>query len=375
MNPVLVAADPDGGLAPAAAVELRAVEADFGAEPVLCGVDLDVHEGEVVALLGPSGCGKTTLLRTVAGFVRPAVGTVRLAGKAVAGPGIWVPPERRHVGLVPQEGALFPHLDVAQNVAFGLGSIPRSQRRARVAECLELVGLADAGDRRPGELSGGQQQRVALARALAPEPEVVLLDEPFSALDATLRSQVREDVREVLRSAGATAVLVTHDQEEALSFAERVAVMRDGRLAQVADPVTLYRHPVDLAVAEFVGDSVRLEGTLASGRVRCVLGELEYENPPDPSGRDRLAEGDRVAVVLRPEQVRLGPGPEAQTADAQTPEAVVLSSTYFGHDALVRLRLAGEGTEVLARINRARLPEIGARVGVTVDGAVAAFPT
>lgn len=368
MNPpVLVAADPDGGLGSELAVELRAVEADFGAEPVLRGVDLDVAEGEVVALLGPSGCGKTTLLRTIAGFVEPAVGTVRLAGEAVAGPGIWVPPEHRHVGLVPQEGALFPHLDVGRNVAFGLNRLTRRGREARVEECLELVGLAGSAERRPGELSGGQQQRVALARAMAPEPAVVLLDEPFSALDAALRSQVREDVREVLSAAGATAVLVTHDQEEALSFAERVGVMRDGRLAQVADPVTLYQHPVDLGVAEFVGESVRLEGTVQDGRVRCPLGLLEFEEPHGPSVRRTPTEGDAVSVALRPEQVVIDPDPGSGMP------AEVLSSTYFGHDALVRLRLDVSGTDVLARIHRARLPEIGARVRVAVDGPVAAF--
>ncbi len=368
MNPVMAASGADGGLASSGAVELRAVEADFGAEPVLRGVDLDVGEGEVVALLGPSGCGKTTLLRTIAGFVRPAAGTVRLAGAPVAGPGIWVPPERRQVGLVPQEGALFPHLDVAHNVAFGLTALSRGARSARVSECLELVGLADAGGRRPGELSGGQQQRVALARALAPGPAVVLLDEPFSALDATLRSQVRDDVREVLHAAGATAVLVTHDQEEALSFAQRVAVIRDGRLAQVADPVTLYRHPVDIAVAEFVGESVRLDGTLDNGRVVCVLGALEYESPSGPPSDNPLGDGDTVTIVLRPEQVVLDDPSASQRV------AEVLTSTYFGHDALVRLRLVDAGAEVLARINRARLPEIGARVGISVDGAVAVFP-
>jgi iron(III) transport system ATP-binding protein len=367
VNPVLVAADPDGGQASAMALELRAVEADFGAEPVLRGVDLDVGEGEVVALLGPSGCGKTTLLRTIAGFVRPAAGTVRLDGETVAGPGTWVPPERRHVGLVPQEGALFPHLDVGRNVAFGLTGMPRAERAERVRECLRLVGLQGAERRRPGELSGGQQQRVALARALAPGPAVVLLDEPFSALDATLRAQVREDVREVLAAAGATAILVTHDQEEALSFAGRVAVMRDGRLAQVADPVTLYRHPVDMGVAEFVGESVRLEGTVRDGRVRCPLGLLEFEEPPGPGVRRAPAEGEAVSVALRPEQVVID-----APADAGVP-AEVLSSTYFGHDALVRLRLDGGGTEVLARIHRARLPELGATVHVAVDGPVAAF--
>ena len=370
--PVLAAADPDGGAGVTAALEIRALEADYGADPVLRGVDLDLAHGEVVALLGPSGCGKTTLLRLIAGFVRPAVGTIRLDGELVAGPGRWTPPERRHVGLVPQDGALFPHLDVAGNVGFGLGSLGRRSRAARVEECLDLVGLAGAGGRSPGEISGVQQQRVALARALAPEPAVVLLDEPFSALDATLRQQLREDVREVLAAAGATAVLVTHDQEEALSFAGRVAVMRDGRLAQVADPVTLYRHPADLGVASFVGESVQIPGTMEGDRVHTALGELLYEPPPEPHGQQRLVDGDTVAVALRPEQVEVLP---AGTASA---DATVLASTYFGHDALVRLGVlgtpAGGGLEVLARIHRARLPEVGSTVGLRVDGPVPAFP-
>ncbi|MCP4436129.1 MAG: ABC transporter ATP-binding protein [Actinomycetia bacterium] len=367
MNPVMASEDPDGGVAKPLALELRALEVDYGAEPVLRGVDLDVREGEVVALLGPSGCGKTTLLRAVAGFVRPAVGTVRLDGEVVSGPGQWAAPERRHVGLVPQEGALFPHLDVGGNVGFGLSRMTRAARRVRVAESLELVGLGGEERRRPAELSGGQQQRVALARALAPEPAVVLLDEPFSALDATLRTQVRDDVREVLHAAGATAIMVTHDQEEALSFAGRVAVMRDGRLAQVADPVTLYQHPADLGVAEFVGESVRIDGVMVAGMIQTVLGELEYELPPEHALADRPEDGDEVAVALRPEQVVLDSG------DGATVKAEVLGSTYFGHDALVRLAIHAGPQEVLARIHRARLPELGATVGIRVDGAVAAF--
>ncbi|MGI9578757.1 MAG: ABC transporter ATP-binding protein [Microthrixaceae bacterium] len=375
--PVLAAADPDGGLTDLPALEVRALEADYGAEPVLRGVDLDVAEGEVVALLGPSGCGKTTLLRAIAGFVRPTVGTVRLDGRLVAGPGAWIAPEQRNVGLVPQEGALFPHLDVAGNVGFGLAGVNRRARSERVEECLELVGLAGSQKRRPGELSGGQQQRVALARAMAPEPAVVLLDEPFSALDASLRQQVREDVRGVLHAAGATAILVTHDQEEALSFAARVAVMRDGRLAQVADPVTLYRHPADLGVAEFVGESVRIVGTMGPGGVETALGVLTFEPPPQPFDTLEPAVGDTVAVALRPEQVEI-------TSPGKTGvDATVVSSTYFGHDALVRLSVhgvsvqgvSGQGTstEVLSRIHRARLPEVGSTVGVRVDGAVPAF--
>ena len=208
-------------------VRLLEVRADYGAGPVLDDLSLEVASGELVAVLGASGSGKTTLLRVLAGFMRPSAGRVEFGDRLVAGPGAWVPPERRRVGIVPQEGALFPHLDVRGNVAFGLGRRPRDS--GRVDEVLDLVGMSAFREARPQELSGGQQQRVALARALAPEPDVILLDEPFSALDAALRVRLRGDVREVLDRLGTTTVLVTHDQEEALSMADRVAPIDFGR--------------------------------------------------------------------------------------------------------------------------------------------------
>ena len=218
------------------ALRVRGLEKRYGDVEVLRGIDLDVERGEFLALLGPSGCGKTTALRVVAGFERPHAGSIEIGGDrvydATASGGRWVPPEGRRVGMVFQDYALFPHLSVARNIAFGL---PRNaaNREARVTSALATVGLAGLGDRTPDQLSGGQQQRVALARALAPEPEVILLDEPFSNLDADLRASVREEVRQILREAGMTAVLVTHDQEEALSIADRVAVMLDGKIVQV----------------------------------------------------------------------------------------------------------------------------------------------
>lgn len=365
----------------ATAVRIVGVRADYGSGPVLDRIDLEVANGETVALLGPSGCGKTTLLRTIAGFIRPSEGTIEVGGRVVCGPKTWLAPERRKVGLVPQEGALFPHLSVEANIAFGLKGLSKSAKSARVERCLELVGLPGFGARRPGELSGGQQQRVALARALAPEPSVVLLDEPFSSLDATLRAQVREEVREALREAGATAILVTHDQEEALSFADRVAVVQDGRLAQVADPVTLYRHPVDLAVGAFVGESVQLSGTVEAGSVCTELGAVQLLREEDRPGageagsgsRHTLAdghayiEGDSVTVLLRPEQVELVPSGEGAAVGEVT------SVTYFGHDALILLRLEDSGSEILARIHRESIPAVGTRHGLRVRGAVTAF--
>ena len=323
--------------------------------PVLCGVDLEVPAGSLVALLGPSGCGKTTLLRLVAGFDRPDSGSVEVAGREVVGPGRWTPPEQRRVAVVPQEGALFPHLTVAANAGFGL---PRGERSgARAQRALALVGLAGLGDRMPHELSGGQQQRVAVARALAPEPSLVLLDEPFSALDATLRGQVREQVRESLRTAGASAVLVTHDQQEALSLADVVAVVRDGRVVQAAAPEVLYAEPVDLGVATGVGEAVVLRGTADGASVQTVLGRLVL----------RLPCTGRVDVVVRPEQL------EVQTGGDGAVGAVVERRAFFGHDALLGLRLA-DGTQVLARTPGAVLPPAGSEVGVVCRGEVSAFP-
>ena len=337
------------------ALRVRGVTKSYDA-PVLRGLDLDVPVGSLVALLGPSGCGKTTLLRIVAGFEQAAAGTVEVGGRLVEGPGRSVAPERRRVGIVPQEGALFPHLSVHDNVAFGL---PRSERRGpRPDEVLELVGLAGLGDRMPHELSGGQQQRVAVARALAPGPSLVLLDEPFSALDAGLRAQIRAEVRASLRAAGASAVLVTHDQQEALSVADLVAVVRDGRVVQAADPWSVYAQPADLGVATFVGETMVLRGQVTAGVVTSPLGQ-------HPTG---AAVDGEVAVVVRPEQLEVGP------TDLPCVDAVVSHREFYGHDALLRLELAG-GATATARTPGHPLPDIGARVRVGVRGPVVVFPT
>ena len=334
----------------------------FGATPVLTGVDLHVPGGSLTALLGPSGCGKTTLLRLIAGFDDPDSGTVVVGDRVVTGPGRSVAARRRGIGFVPQEGGLFPHLTVAANINFGL---PRAQRRdgGRVRELLALVGLAsDLADRSPHQLSGGQQQRVALARALAPEPSLVLLDEPFSSLDATLRDETRAAVARALTATGATAVLVTHDQAEGLSMADQVAVLRGGRLVQLTDPRTLYRHPRDLDVATFVGEAVVLDADVRDGLARCALGTLPCEQAagePVPDGRAR--------VLLRPEQLRLSaPSPAGPLARVRTVD-------FYGHDSRVWLDLP-DGRSVSARLDGADVPSVGDDVSITVRGVALAFP-
>jgi iron(III) transport system ATP-binding protein len=330
-----------------------------GGPVVLRGLDLTVPTGALAAVLGPSGCGKTTLLRIVAGFLRADAGTVRVGDRVLTGPaaGVSVPPERRRIGIVPQEGALFPHLSVAHNVTFGLKGVDRPERRRRAEEMLELVGLAGYGDRMPHELSGGQQQRVALARALAPRPQLVLLDEPFNALDSALRAGVRADVRTALRATGATAVLVTHDQQEALSTADLVAVVRDGRVAQCDTPQDLYRRPADPWVAGFVGDAVLLPGTVdTDGTVRTALGTVPLF--PLPEGNPRTG-----TVLLRPEQLRLT-GPTAHGAVRGT----VTDVCFYGHDAMVTVAVDGHATPVGIRVAGPLRVRPGEETGVRVLG-------
>jgi iron(III) transport system ATP-binding protein len=347
-------------MSPAASLSVSGLTKSFGDSSVLAGLDLEVPAGSLTAVLGPSGCGKTTLLRLLGGFEQAGGGSIRLGERVLCDTGTHVAPERREIGFVPQEGALFPHLDVAANIGFGL---PRAQRRGgRVGELLELVGLVGLAQRLPHQLSGGQQQRVALARALAPEPGLVLLDEPFDALDAGLRAQVREEVRAALRAAGATALLVTHDQEEALSLADLVAVMRGGRIVQAADPQTLYRDPIDADVARFVGEAVLLEGRLDGGHVETALGRL-------PTRDADAADGTRATAMLRPEQI-LCQGPEAGE-----PRGRVLSTAFYGHDATARIALDGPGRlEIVARAAGHLLPQAGDLVSVAVEGTALAWP-
>ena len=341
------------------AVTIAGLGKAFGAVTVLDGVELHVPSGGLTTILGPSGCGKTTLLRLIAGFERPDRGTIAIGGELVCDARRTLPPERRRIGYVAQEGALFPHLSVADNIGFGL---PRAARRdpARIAALLDLVGLdPDLAARGPHQLSGGQQQRVALARALAPEPRVVLLDEPFSALDASLRAGTRRAVAAALTAAGATAILVTHDQDEALSLGTQIAIMRGGRLAQVGPPATLYAAPADRDVATFLGDATFLPATVRGDRATCALGTLPLRDPA-PDGPAEL--------MLRPEQIAIAP------ADAGGIAARVLDSTYYGKDAVVRLHLPAAHTVITARVPGHTAPPNGTTVSVSVSGPVVAYP-
>ena len=319
-------------------------------------VDLEVPRGSLTALLGPSGCGKTTVLRLVAGLLDPDAGTIEIDGTEVTGRGAAVPPERRHVGMVFQDYALFPHLSVARNVAYGLRHLPRAERGRKAQEALSLVGLEALGARLPTELSGGQQQRVALARALAPEPDLILLDEPFSNLDAALRTSVREEVRSILGAAEQTAVFVTHDQEEALSLADLVAVMEQGRVHQVAAPQTLYTRPATRFVAEFVGEADVLPGSRA--------GRYLVDTPIGRLPTDRAVTADTVAVVVRPESLGLRPAPDGP--------AVVTARSYFGHDQLVTVEVAG-GHRLRSRRGPGLDIDRGDRVRLEVAGPVVTF--
>ncbi|HKS00289.1 MAG TPA: ABC transporter ATP-binding protein [Arthrobacter sp.] len=358
-------------------LEIEAVTKNFGSQAVLKGVNLAVAKGGTTAIVGPSGSGKTTLLRLIAGFEHPGTGTISLNGSPVAGDGVWQPAHKRHVGYVAQDGALFPHLTVGQNIAFGLSPSKvdggRRAVNARVNELLEMVSLDTAmAKRRPHQLSGGQQQRVALARALAREPELMLLDEPFSALDAGLRVATRRAVAKVLNDAGVTTILVTHDQAEALSFADQVAVMRGGKLAQIGNPFVVYTRPADRATAEFLGDAVILDAWMEGSLATCSLGGIPVRRPP--------AQG-RVQLMLRPEQIRI--------AEDGPIRGVVVDTDYFGPETTVRLKLAvppklagampdhrypGGGEVITIRHWNASIAQPGTELCLRVVGEAVAFP-
>jgi iron(III) transport system ATP-binding protein len=346
------------------ALALRAVTKAFGRQPVLRGVDLDVPDGGVTAVLGRSGSGKTTLLRIIAGFSAPDTGTVQIGGRTACDGSVFLPPERRQIGYVSQDNTLFQHLSVAANIGFGL---PRRLRRgAVVEEMLDLVGLSsDHAGRFPHELSGGEQQRVALARTLAPKPALVLLDEPFASLDVALRADTRRSTMRVIASSGATAVLVTHDQSEALSLADQVAVLRDGVMAQVADPTILYQFPADSDLAAFVGEAVLIPGYVDGRTATCRLGRLPVSATPAAAPGPAL-------IMIRPEQLRLCQTDHRQAAGPFR----VIDTIYYGPNAVVQLALDDhtEPVVISVRINGYNPSGPNESLWLTVEGQVLAYP-
>jgi iron(III) transport system ATP-binding protein len=335
----------------------------YGGRAVLQGVSLDVPAGSLTAVLGLSGCGKTTLMRVIAGFERAERGQVTLAGVTLDDGQTYVAPETRSIGYVPQEGALFPHLTVRENVGFGLSR--RERRGPAVASLLEMVGIAPLEHRLPHELSGGEQQRVALARALARGPQALLLDEPFSSLDAALRTHLREEVQALLRKQGVTTVLVTHDQEEALSLADSVAVLRDGTVVQQGSPAELYQQPVDERLASFLGAVNVVQASYLQGSAHTSLGSLAL--------RGERPTGDGGVVMIRPEQLQVAPH------EGESREGVLCGRVeqcrYYGHDALLYIRpeQPAEQDLLLARVHGEDALAVGTRVSVTAHGSTTAL--
>jgi len=311
-------------------LELDGVTKRYGNATVIDDLSVSVREGELLTLLGPSGCGKTTTLRLIAGLERPSGGEIRLNGRAVSGE-TFEPPEVRDVGVVFQEFALFPHLTARENIAFGLDEMDETARTDRVDELLELVGLVDHGEKQPGELSGGQQQRVALARSLAPEPHLLLLDEPFSNLDVDLRVEMREEVRSILKEAGVTAISVTHDQEEAMSISDRVAVMYEGQLEQVGTPEAVFQQPRSRFVASFLGHASFLSGRVEGDVVATGIGDIPT------TSIDGLApeyDGTDIDVMVRPDDVTA-----RRPAPDELANGEVVHRRYLGPTVLYRVRL------------------------------------
>ncbi|WP_247731356.1 ABC transporter ATP-binding protein [Halovivax limisalsi] len=348
------------------ALELDDVAASYGAERVIERCSLQVYDGEILTLLGPSGCGKTTTLRLIAGLETPDAGRVRLYDETVAGDEAFVAPEDRNVGVVFQEFALFPHLTVRENVAFGIDDWDRDARESRVDELLDLVGLPEQAGAYPDELSGGQQQRVALARSLAPEPAILLLDEPFSNLDVDLRVEMREEVRRIIKSAGVTAVSVTHDQEEALSISDRVAVMADGTLEQVGVPEQVFQHPKSRFVAGFLGHASFLSGTVQGDHVETALGPVRRDAV---SGLVETYDRTEIDLLVRPDDVTAYPASEVET------DGEVVYRRYLGPTILYRVAL-DDGETVECMHNHSDRIELGERVAVrvTADHELAWFP-
>lgn len=341
-------------------LELRNIQHAYGKQLVVNDLSLTLKKGEIGCLLGPSGCGKTTVLRCIAGFEPISAGEILLNGAVVSNAGFYLPPERRHIGMVFQDYALFPHLTVAANIAFGLHRMQKRERASRVAELMQTVGLADAVAKYPHELSGGQQQRVALARALAPRPELLLLDEPFSNLDVSLRERLSLEVRDILKSQNATAILVTHDQDEAFAIADEIGVMHRGEIQQWDTAYNLYHRPANRFVANFIGQGVFLPGKMLDPRhVEIELGVLAGDIPHQCTSDCQLCrEGNLVDVLIRPDDI---------VHDDDSPiQAAVVHKTFRGADILYTLRLPGGGI-ALSLVPSHHNHAIGEKIGIRLE--------
>ena len=342
-------------------LEISHLEVSFGSKKVIDDLSLSLRAGEIAALLGPSGCGKTTLLRSIAGLIQPSSGTIRFGAQLVGLSSVVLPPHRRGIGYVPQQGALFPHLTVAKNIAFGLDKKQHSKEEIRkiVASMLDLISMRGFEDRNPTELSGGQQTRVALARALAVKPKMVLLDEPFSALDALLRNEIRNEVVSLLRASGTTAILVTHDREEALVSSDRVVLMRNGTIAQHGTPEEVYQNPTSPAIAISTGDALVLDGVrMADGSISSSIHPIIGAN----------LGGEIGEVVIRPEELRV-----TKAAQKDSVRGQITKIDYYGHDAVLSVRLDEGRNEIEIRIPAPIEYVVGENVYVVHNGPVRFF--
>ncbi|WP_324757827.1 ABC transporter ATP-binding protein [Haloarcula sp. GH36] len=348
-------------------LQIDDVTKDYGAEIAVEDLSLSVKDGELLTLLGPSGCGKTTTLRMIAGLERPTAGTIDIAGETAADSSTFEKPEDRNVGIVFQDYALFPHLTVAENIAFGLTDLDETATDQRVSELLELVDLEAHHDKMPSQLSGGQQQRVALARSLAPEPDVLLLDEPFSNLDVRLRVEMREEVRRILKRAGVTAISVTHDQEEALSISDRVAIMNDGQIAQIGDPAEVFENPESRFVASFLGQASFLSARVVEGKIETGLGSFETTLLNGPV---EAYDGAMVDVLVRPDDLKAVPTSEAKA------DGYVVHRQYNGPSFVYRVELHS-GDVVHCMHNHVETFEAGqpVEIDLAADHELAWYPT
>ena len=340
-------------------LDVRQITLAYGTQPVVDRLDFSLAEGDIGCLLGPSGCGKTTVLRAIAGFERVRGGEILIDGQCVSSVHTHLPPERRRIGMVFQDYALFPHLDVSENIAFGLGKQSADAKRKRVGALLDLVALGQQATRYPHELSGGQQQRVALARALAPAPSLLLMDEPFSNLDVELRERLSLEVRRILKETGTTAILVTHDQNEAFAVADVVALMHGGRIQQRATPYDLYHRPINRFVADFVGQGVLVPGrVVGDDRVEIALGTLRSDTPLDCGPLGVCPINATVDVLLRPDDI--------VHDDASPDTATVLMKAFRGADILYTLKL-DNGVKLLSLVPSHHNHAIGERIGIRLD--------